>query len=220
MAVVPACSTIRSGSRDITAAVRRAVPPLMAVSAKMRLGVRDGSRAVECALALAGGGARELVVHARTRLDGYRPPAYWEQIAAVREAVDVPVIANGEIWTVDDAQRCRAESGCDSLMLGRGMVANPGLALEIAAADGRFGVRGGALSWSAVKALLDVYWKVLAGHVDERHRPGRLKQWLHLLRRHHPEAEHAYVEVRTINCAARIADVLGLTPPMRRQSAS
>lgn len=205
----------------ITAAVRRVVPRSMSVSAKMRLGVRDGSRAVECAQALAEGGACELVVHARTRLDGYRPPAHWEQIAAVREAVDVPVIANGEIWTVDDARRCRAESGCESLMLGRGMVANPGLALEIVAADRRSSVPGSALPWSAVRTLLDGYWQVIAGHVEERHRPGRLKQWLHLLRRHHPEAQSAYLEVRTINCATRVAAALGLTPPPpRRQSPS
>lgn len=203
----------------IAAAVRQAVPAPMPVSAKMRLGVRDGSRAVECAQALVENGVEELVVHARTRLDGYRPPAYWEQVAAVREAVDVPVIANGEIWTVDHARACRMASGCSSLMLGRGMVANPGLALEIVAADrAAAAAAGAAVPWPMVKTLLEAYWQVLAGHVDERHRPGRLKQWLHLLRRHYPQAEAAYVEVRTINCAARVAAALGLSaPPARRQ---
>ena len=71
-----------------------------------------------------------------------------------------------------------------------------------------------------MQTLIEGYWQVIAGHVDERHRPGRLKQWLHLLRRHHPEADSAYHEVRTINCAVRIAAVLGLTPPARRQSQS
>ena len=84
----------------IVAAVRRAVPQTMPVSAKMRLGYNDGSRALECALAIAGGGADELVVHARTKADGYRPPAYWERIQELRTAVDIPVIANGEIWNV------------------------------------------------------------------------------------------------------------------------
>src|SRR5450830_387108 len=58
----------------IVAAVRRAVPKAMPVSAKMRLGVHDDSRALECALALEGGGASELVVHARTRADAYPHP--------------------------------------------------------------------------------------------------------------------------------------------------
>jgi tRNA-dihydrouridine synthase len=110
----------------IVEAVRRAVPAALPVSAKMRLGYEDASRARECAQALAGGGASELVVHARTKADGYRPPAYWERVPAIREAVAIPVIANGEIWTPDDAERCRRVSGCDGLMLGRGMVADPG----------------------------------------------------------------------------------------------
>ena len=64
----------------IVAAVRRAVPAHMPVSAKMRLGFNDDSRAVECALAIAEAGADELVVHARTKADAYRPPAYWHTL--------------------------------------------------------------------------------------------------------------------------------------------
>lgn len=115
----------------VVAAVRRAVPAGVPVSAKMRLGYDDDALARECAQAMASGGAGELVVHARTKADGYRPPAYWERIPAIRAAVSIPVVANGEIWTVQDAQRCRALSGCDALMLGRGAVADPGLALAI-----------------------------------------------------------------------------------------
>jgi tRNA-dihydrouridine synthase C len=114
--------------------VCRTVPAGTVVSAKMRLGTQDDARAVECAQALAEGGAMELVVHGRTKLQGYRPPAYWDRIGAIREAVAVPVVANGEIWTVDDARRCQAESGCTDLMLGRGMVCDPGLALAVRAA--------------------------------------------------------------------------------------
>lgn len=112
----------------VVEAVRRAVPADMIVSTKMRLGYDDDSLAIDCAQAMAGGGSCELVVHARTKADGYRPPAYWERIPAIRDAVNIPVIANGEIWTVDDALRCRRESGCDDIMLGRGIVADPGLA--------------------------------------------------------------------------------------------
>ncbi|MEI8327292.1 MAG: tRNA-dihydrouridine synthase, partial [Betaproteobacteria bacterium] len=83
---------------QIVAAVRRAVPSSMPVSAKMRLGVHDDARAVECALAIQSGGADEIVVHARTRAQAYRPPAYWERVADIRAAVRVPVVANGEIW--------------------------------------------------------------------------------------------------------------------------
>ena len=109
----------------IVAAVRRAVPAPIAVSAKMRLGNADDARLLDCAHAIASAGASELAVHARTKAHGYRPPAYWESIAAVREAVRLPVIANGEIWSADDAARCRQVTGCSTLMLGRGMVRRP-----------------------------------------------------------------------------------------------
>ena len=66
----------------IVAAVRRAVPASLPVSAKMRLGHRDESLMLDNARAIAAAGACELVVHARTKAHGYRPPAYWERIAA------------------------------------------------------------------------------------------------------------------------------------------
>lgn len=191
----------------ILSAVRAAVPPAILVSAKMRLGVDDASRAVECALALTEGGAGELVVHARTKRDGYRPPAYWERIAEVREAVRVPVVANGEIWTVADALRCRAVSGCEALMLGRGMVANPGLALEIRAAT--LGLPDGAgLPWRAVQGLVQAYWQIVCRHIEPRHQGGRLKQWLNHLKRHHPEARLAHDTLRTVNDPQHITRVL------------
>ncbi len=117
----------------IVVAVRRAVLAHMPVSAKMRLGYMDDSRALECALAIADGGASEVVVHARTKAQAYRPPAYWERIADIRAAVAIPVVANGEIWTIQDARRCREVSGCDMLMIGRGAVTDPGLGLAIKA---------------------------------------------------------------------------------------
>jgi tRNA-dihydrouridine synthase C len=170
--------------------VCRTVPAGTVVSAKMRLGTQDDARAVECAQALAEGGAMELVVHGRTKLQGYRPPAYWDRIGAIREAVAVPVVANGEIWTVDDARRCQAESGCTDLMLGRGMVCDPGLALAVRAAVAGEGAEAPVgLDWAALQPLLAVFWDRVRQHIVPRHQAGRLKQWLNLLRRRHPEAE-------------------------------
>lgn len=64
----------------VVGAVRAAVPAAMPVSAKMRLGFNDTALMTECAQAMQAGGACEIVVHARTKLDGYRPPAYWDMI--------------------------------------------------------------------------------------------------------------------------------------------
>ena len=195
----------------IVAAVRRAVPAPMPVSAKMRLGFDDASRALECAHAIVSAGAGELVVHARTKADGYRPPAYWEQIAEIRAAFALPVMANGEIWSVADARRCRALSGCDTLMLGRGIVSDPGLALAIVAAD-RGDAAPAGLSWAELQPLLAAFWRLVCGHIEPRARAGRLKQWLNYLRRRHPEAELAYLAVRTLNDPQRLAERLGLVP--------
>jgi len=163
---------------DIVAAVRCAVPAAVPVSAKMRLGHRDDARMLDCARAIAAAGASELVVHARTKLQGYKPPAYWDRIAHIREAVAMSVVANGEVWTVADAQRCLAESGCDALMLGRGLVSDPGLALAL---------RGHAVpSWEQVRHGLLRYGRLIEPRVAERHRGGRLKQWLNMLRRRYP----------------------------------
>jgi tRNA-dihydrouridine synthase C len=254
----------------IVEAVRRAVPPHLPVSAKMRLGYEDASLAVECARALAQGGASELVVHARTKADGYRPPAYWERIPAIREAVAVPVVANGEIWTVDDAERCARVSGCDALMLGRGMVVDPGLALAIradraaralpnmAAAGGgavhddtlpahatpaprdeagyvRASEGGPAaphaygqpplVPWEALVPLIHEFWLRMCARVEPKHRAGRLKQWLNLLRRRYPEAQCAYDAVRLVNdptvLAAAMFGTVGSSPlsPSHRPAA-
>ena len=182
----------------IVSAVRRAVPAAMPVSAKMRLGFKDDELALDCARAIVAGGAEELVVHGRTQAQGYRPPAYWDRIAQVREAVAVPVIANGEIWTVADARRCRAESGCNALMLGRGIVADPGLALAILSdASGDDDMPG--LAWPEVERLLIVFWVLTHEHFEPRQRAGRLKQWLHLLSHRHPQAEAAYLRLRVVN---------------------
>jgi len=177
----------------IVAAVRRAVPVHLPVSAKMRLGYGDDRVAEDCALAIAEAGASELVIHARTKSHGYRPPAYWDRIAEVRSVLppELQVVANGEIWSVADASRCIEVTGCDAVMIGRGMVTDPGLALAI---KGQGGV-----PWSQVPPLLATFWAQVSARVDRRHRAGRLKQWLNYLRKRYPQAQVAFDELRQSN---------------------
>jgi len=188
--------------RALVEAVRRGVPAAVPVTAKMRLGYDAPDAALDCARALADGGAAEIVVHARTRADGYRPPAYWDWIARIREAVGVPVIANGEIWTADDAHRCRAVAGCDDLMLGRGMVANPALALMVR------GERAAAYPWPDMLAALERFWDVLEAQLPERYLHGRVKQWLLHLARHYPEAQEQFDGIRRLVRAQDVARAL------------
>ncbi|MCB2018015.1 MAG: tRNA-dihydrouridine synthase [Hydrogenophaga sp.] len=178
----------------IVSAVRRAVPAHLPVSAKMRLGFHDDVLAEENALAIAGAGADELVIHARTKSHGYRPPAYWERIAEVRAVLParMRVVANGEIWTVEQARRCQEVTGCDALMIGRGLVTDPGLALAIRRQENR-------VDWSVLLPLVRLFWQRVCARVERRHRAGRLKQWLNYLRQRYPEAQLAFDALRTSN---------------------
>lgn len=204
----------------LVAAVRRAVPAHLPVSAKMRLGFDDRGLMRECAQAMVENGACELVVHARTKADGYRPPAYWEQIPLIRAAVgpQIRIIANGEIWTVQDALRCREQSGCTDLMLGRGSVADPGLALAIRAAvvhgvpaaDSVAPIQPAAVPWAALLPHMQQFWDWVCQRLTPNQRAGRLKQWLNLLRRRYPEAETAYQQVRVMTDQTLITQWLAL----------
>jgi len=197
----------------IVSEVRRAVPSSQVVSAKMRLGFHDDRRAEECALALEAGGASEIVVHARTRANAYRPPAYWNRIADIAAVVRTPLVANGEIWTVSDAQACRAASGCQNLMLGRGIVSYPGLARAINA-HGADDARAQQTDWEALHPHIAAFWKLVCHSLERRQQAGRLKQWLNFLRRHYPQAQVAYDALKAVNDVTVIdAWIAGLAGP-------
>jgi tRNA-dihydrouridine synthase C len=180
----------------VSSAVGATIAGATPFSAKMRLGVRDKTRAIEAAQALAAGGVEALVVHARTRDERYQPPAHWAWVARIAEAVRVPVVANGEIWSVEDYLRCRAESGVADAMLGRGAVADPFLAERIRARLAGREPRPIADDWPRVLPMLVEYWGQVRRDLTERHAPGRIKQWLNLLRRNFAEAEALFGALR------------------------
>ncbi|MDD2052414.1 tRNA-dihydrouridine synthase [Pseudomonas putida] len=185
----------------IVAQVRRSVPAHIPVTAKMRLGFDSPDGALVCGTALAEGGAQQIVVHARTKADGYKPPAHWEWVARVQEVVKVPVFANGDIWSVDDWRRCREISGAEDIMLGRGLVSRPDLARQIAAA--RAGEEVVAMSWADLQPMLREFWAQAESQLTPRSAPGRLKQWLAMLTRNYPQAMTLFNAMRReTDCAA------------------
>ncbi|MEH6540178.1 tRNA dihydrouridine synthase [Halopseudomonas sp.] len=182
--------------REIVASVRAATPLHIPVTAKMRLGLTDTSQTLECAQALADGGASEITVHARTKVEGYKPPAHWEWLASIREAVEVPVIANGEVWSTEDYRRIREVSGCNAVMIGRGLVRCPDLGLRIAQNTDEI-----VLGWESLWPWLGDFFRQTRLRVVDRHAPGRLKQWLAMLGQHYPEARALFDSLRRETCA-------------------
>lgn len=175
---------------DILREIRQAVPENIPVSAKVRLGFSDKSACLEIARAAESGGASWLTVHARTRDEGYRPPAHWEFIAHMREAVRITVIANGEIWTEEDHRRARAVSGCRHTMIGRGLMSAPDLARRIKGPVP-------ALRWSGLAPWVVEFARMSRMFRHENYGVCRTKQWLKSLGRNYPEAQDLFAKIKT-----------------------
>lgn len=190
----------------IVDAVRRAVPRDIPVTAKMRLGYECTGPALDCARAIEAGGAAQIVVHARTKVDGYRPPAHWDWIARVQDVVSIPVYANGEIWSVEDWHRCRSISGAEHVMLGRGLIARPSLALEIRAAEA--GTTIETMRWQQMEPIVRGFWDQLLRKPHPAFAPGRFKQWLIWLGRTWPEAAELFARVRRLHDGEAIGRAL------------
>ncbi len=171
---------------QIVLAVRQRLPENIPLSAKIRLGYEDRSRYLEAAEAAAAGGADQLVVHARSKADGYRPPAYWYYINEIQQALSIPVVANGEVWSVADWHRCRQQSGVNQVMLGRGLLAKPDLALAIKR-DSQ-GAQHLHLSWPQACQLLFDYHVATRDAYPQKFLGNRVKQWLSYLQLQFAEA--------------------------------
>ena len=131
---------------------------------------------------LEGEGIDMLTVHARFKHEPFARNPRWAYIAEIKECINIPVIANGGIFSVEDAERCLRVSGADGLMLGRGAVISPWLFAEIART-----VFGRDIP-ERVMSLPDIYTAFLeALNADYRpiYRLGRLKAFTHYFARNY-----------------------------------
>jgi len=180
---------------DIVKAVRDAVDPAVPVTAKIRLGFDHADDVLEISQGIEQAGAAELCVHARTRLDGYKPPAYWSQVKQVSNTLSIPVIVNGEIWSAPDAASASNDSDCTDLMLGRGALAMPDLANQIVA---RFSdVECPQLKWLDVLDLLEQLLET-AADLPAKYAGNRTKQWLCYLVREYAGARELFPKVKRL----------------------
>ncbi|UAT36622.1 tRNA dihydrouridine(16) synthase DusC [Escherichia fergusonii] len=183
-------------------AMREAVPAHLPVSVKVRLGWDSGEQKFEIADAVQQAGATELVVHGRTKEQGYRAEHIdWQAIGEIRQRLTIPVIANGEIWDWQSAQQCMALSGCDAVMIGRGALNIPNLSRVVKYNEPR-------MPWAQVVALLQKYTRLEKQGDTGLYHVARIKQWLGYLRKEYSEATTLFQQIRALNNSPAIAQAI------------
>ena len=201
--------------RSICQAVREHVPNTVPVTAKIRLGYDTEDQFAEILDALAQVELSELTIHARTRRQGYRPPAHWHQLRQATQKMPYNVIANGELWSPSDVTRCANISGCDTFMLARGALCRPDLA---AAIQGHHrGIEPPAFAWQETQELLIQFLERNQQSYDDRYAVNPVKQWLMYLRIYYPQAGALFNEVKRINDPTHMAQAL--MAPSRSEAA-
>lgn len=169
----------------LVTAVRKAVPSHLPVTAKIRLGFTDPQTCFENAKAVENGGADWLTIHCRTKTQMYQPPVDWKMVQKVRAVVKLPLIANGDIFSVEDFGRCQNESGSEQFMVGRGLLRDPFLVAKIRGLECDS-------SWPAVLSLIESFKAITASEVSPAFAKARTKQWLREM------AKGPYPEAKTL----------------------
>lgn len=196
---------LRSPNRvqDIVAAVRDAVDPSIPVHAKMRLGYEHMDDFDEIAEGVEAAGADALCIHARTKAQGYRPPAHWQRVAGFTGTKRRMMLTiNGEVWSPECASTALQLSGCDHLMLGRGALSCPDLALQIRRVFA--GQHPQPLNWLEVLDLVEVQFSRSDMRTD-RYIGNRTKQWLAYLKRQYTGADSLFQRIKRLHSCDEIA---------------
>jgi nifR3 family TIM-barrel protein len=126
----------------VSAAVSAAAPAGVPVTVKMRLGIDDDHLTyLDAGLAAQDAGVAWVALHARTGAQRYSGTADWAAIATLKDALDIPVLGNGDIWEAGDALRMMEATGCDGVVVGRGCLGRPWLFADLSAALAGSGTR-------------------------------------------------------------------------------
>lgn len=193
---------------EIVQTLRQKLPENIALTAKMRLGYENTDLTLENACAIAEGGASVLTVHARTKIQGYEPPAHWRWLDTIRRHVGITVIANGDVFTLQDYIDIKQESGCQHIMIGRGAVMRPDLARQIRQYENGQSVHIAQFN-DEIMGWIRQFFHLCLKHSDNpKYAIARLKQWLGMMKKAYPEAALLFEKVRTLKEETEITAVL------------
>ncbi|HUJ18988.1 MAG TPA: tRNA-dihydrouridine synthase family protein [Nitrospirota bacterium] len=191
--------------RIVEEARKRTSLPL---TAKIRIGIALDDRKLKafCTM-LQDAGIDMLSVHARLKDESFARRPRWECIARIREWLSIPVVANGGIFSVKDAEHCLRVSGADGLMLGRGAATRPWLFAEIAR-----DLFGCTITEPAVSlpAVYGNFIDLLNGLFRPEYRLGRLKEFTHYFAQNYKFGHHLATRVQTSNSVDEARERAGL----------
>jgi tRNA-dihydrouridine synthase C len=201
---------------EVVGAVRAAVDRGVTVSAKIRLGWESPDDVVQLTQAAAAAGPDWITIHGRTKVQMYSGAADWERIRLAREAVSVPVIANGDIFDPASFARCRAVTGCDTFMIGRGAFRRPNIFRWLTGRDDR--------PWSVERSLALMFEFARQVSIDprfddpERVALNRIKGWVRAMGDAHPEIDVLFHQVKRIHVLGELIGLLRQVVNCRRSA--
>lgn len=194
--------------RHIVHTLRTALPDHIPLTAKMRLGYENTDLTLDNAQAIAEGGASLLTVHARTKVEGYEPPAHWAWLNTIRQAVNIPVVANGDIFDLQDFIAIKQQSGCTQFMLGRGAVMRPDLARQIRQFEQDKPVTQAQFNHEIMDWIRLFFDLCVHKESNNKYPVARLKQWLGMMKKIYPEAQQLFDAIRVLKEVDDVRTVL------------
>jgi hypothetical protein len=193
---------------QIVKTLRERLPENIPLTAKMRLGYENKDLALENAQAIVSGGASVLTVHARTKVEGYEPPAHWNWIKKIKQVIDIPVIANGDVFSLDDFIAIKNETGCDQIMLGRGAVMRPDFARQIRQFEHGETIKKADFNQEIMDWIRLFFDLCLTKEANNKYPIARLKQWLNMMKKTYPEAHQLFDAIRVLKEIEQVHTVL------------
>jgi nifR3 family TIM-barrel protein len=198
----------------VTAAVAAAAPAGLTVTVKMRKGIDDDHLTyVEAGLIAQEAGVAAVALHARTAEQRYSGTADWDAIATLKQALDVPVLGNGDIWEASDALRMVQQTGVDGIVVGRGCLGRPWLFADLEAAFA--GSPSQALpTLGEVAAVMARHARLLVDALaDERHGCADFRKHVAWYLKGFPVGGDLRRRLAMVSSLAEVDDLLALLDP-------